>query len=73
MAHFELVLEFLEFFPITADINIFRIIRDLLFYLENVCCVYSLESPHSNKYIQHTFDFEENGQDDHAMFLDLAL
>ena len=50
---FELVVESLDFFSITADIEIFGIIRELLFYFENVCCVYSLESPRlgdSNKY-----------------------
>ena len=41
---FELVFEPLNI-SITAGINVFGIIRDHLFYLETLCCVYSLESP----------------------------
>ena len=40
----ETSMESLEIFPITADINIFEIITDIIFYLENVYFVYSYES-----------------------------
>ena len=54
--YFELVLESREIFSITADINISGIIRDILFHLETVCGMYSLDS---TEYTQHTFTLKK--------------
>ena len=47
-----------EILRIANENKYFGILREFfLFYHENVCCVYSLESPHrgdSNEYTQHT-------------------
>ena len=53
---FELVIESLGKSPIAADLGQFRVI--FFFYVENLYCVYSLESPQwgdSNENTQHTF------------------
>ena len=50
MAHSNLVLKF-------SDCSTKKIFKEILFYHENVRCVYLLESPHrgdSNEYTQHT-------------------
>ena len=47
-----------KFFHQLKKTNIQGYFRDIfLFYYENLCCVYSLESPHwgdSDEYIKHT-------------------
>ena len=47
-----------EILPIAQESKYFGILKEIfLFYHENVCCVYTLESLHrgdSNEYTQHT-------------------
>ena len=52
---FELIFESLRNF---SDSSSKQILSEIfLFYYEIACCVYSLESPHSNGYMQHTIIF----------------
>ena len=62
--------------PIAADIIVFGIISSIFFMiliLIMVCCVYSLESPHSNENTQHNFMLKKNRKDIPIMSPVLAL
>ena len=61
-----------EILPIAQENKNFGILREIyLFYHENVCCVYSLESPHrgdSNEYTPTYHYFIEEGKDIPRLF-----
>ena len=62
MANSNSFLSTYEILPIAQESEYLDIFH---FYIETVCCVYSLESPHrgdSNEYTQHTIIVKEMGK-----------